>query len=70
MRETRLTRRARAAIGYYRQAGYRLLYHPMPYAFVVVRPNGPPHDLCGRMGGHATRDRKDARASPARGLNA
>jgi hypothetical protein len=40
MRETRLTRRARAAIALYLRAGDRLAYHPMPYAFVVVRPNG------------------------------
>ena len=40
MRETRLTRRARAAIAHYRQDGYQLLYHPMDHAFVVEWPNG------------------------------
>jgi hypothetical protein len=40
MRETRLTRRARAAIAHDLRAGYQLFWHPEPFALRTIWPNG------------------------------
>jgi hypothetical protein len=40
MRETRLTRRARAALAYYAKVGCAIEWHPRPFAFVTIERSG------------------------------
>jgi hypothetical protein len=40
MRDTRLTRRAQAALAHYKRNGCRVEYHAAPYTFVVVEATG------------------------------
>jgi hypothetical protein len=40
MRETRLTRRARAALAYYDLLGCKIEYHPKPFSFATIESSG------------------------------